>query len=159
MKMESLARLAPQENKPPAFQLKKLAPKHKQIASLLAQGTPRPIIADLMKVTPEYVTMLSKDVLMVDYMKEMSLFANRQLEAMFEKSVETISDVMNTGSAKERLGAARLQMEATRRVGRTEMKVTHEHSLVSILSGMPSAGPIVPIRDTTSVDEKVVSEQ
>jgi len=145
------------ESKPPAFQLKKLGPKHKNIASLLAQGANRGEIAQIAGVTPEYVTMLSKDALVVQYMKEMSEFANTRLEAMFEKSVDTISAVMDQGSAKERLAAARLQMEAIKKIGKADVKITHEHSLVAILSSMPPERAVVPIRDTST--EKVVSEQ
>ena len=158
MKIESLAQLQPPATKPPTFQLKKLAPKHKQIAALLAQGAPRQDIAQILKVTPEYVSMLSKDPLMVAYMQEMSEFANVRMEAMFEKTANIISEVMDSGSHKDKLAAARLQLEATKRLGKQEQVVKHEHSLVAILSRLPTDGPYVPIRDTSG-DDKVVSDQ
>lgn len=100
------------------WQLKELSPKHKQIAALLAQGTSREVIASFVKCTPEYVTFLGRQPLFVQYIKEMSALVNVRLEAMFEKSVDVISEAMDTGNIDEKLKGAKLQMEATGRIGR-----------------------------------------
>jgi len=97
--------------------MKSLQPKHKQICSLLAQGIPRQTIAQIAGVTPEYISMLSGQKLMQDYIKELAKVADLQLEAMFVQSVEAIGDTLANGNHAEKMKAARLQMEATRRIG------------------------------------------
>lgn len=99
------------------WQLKKLTPKHKDICAMIAQGIGRQQIAAVCKITPEYVTMLTKQPVCIAYIKEMNEFAGLQLEASFSQVVEVIQDVMKEGSGKEKLAAARLQLEVTGRVG------------------------------------------
>ena len=99
------------------WEMKALKPKHRQVCSMLAQGIARGTIAKVIGCTPEYITMLSKQKLMQDYMKELCQQANLQLEAMYVQSVDAIGDVLREGQPKERLQAARLQMEATKRIG------------------------------------------
>ena len=102
----------------PQWQLKTLTEKHKQVAALLAQGLKRGEIAAVVDITPEYVTMLAKQPLFIGYLKEMIQFTNVRLEALFEKSVQVISDAMDNGNFDEKLKGAKLQMEATGRIGR-----------------------------------------
>lgn len=99
------------------WQMKALKPRHKQIASLLAQGAKRQEIATAMGVTPEYVTMLQKQPLMKDYIREMCEVVGVRFEALFGQAVEVISDVMKNGNDANKLKAARLQMEGTGRIG------------------------------------------
>ena len=99
------------------WQMKELKPKHKQVCAMLAQGIDRRTISNVVGCTPEYITMLSKQPLMKDYIAEMCQAAGLQLDALFVQSVEVISEVMANGSPKERVAAARLQMEATKRWG------------------------------------------
>lgn len=99
------------------WMMKSLKPRHKQIASLLAQGAKRQEIAAAMGVTPEYVTMLQKQPLMQGYIKEMCEVVGVRFEALFGQAVEVISDVMKNGNDSNRLKAARLQMEGTGRIG------------------------------------------
>ena len=94
-----------------------LKPKHKQICSMLAQGIPRGTIAAVIGCTPEYITMLSRQPLIQGYIKDMCQTAGLQLEAMFTESVQAIGDVLQNGSTKDKMQAARLQMEATKRIG------------------------------------------
>lgn len=105
------------EEEVPGWQMKELKPKHKQVCAMLAQGIDRRTISNVVGVTPEYITMLSKQPLMKEYIAEMCQSAGLQLDAMFVQSVEVISEVMANGSPKERVAAARLQMEATKRIG------------------------------------------
>lgn len=102
---------------PPGWQLKKLKPKHKDICSLIAQGVSRGDIAKVCGITPEYVTMLSRQPLCISFIKDLNEFAGLQLEAMFVKSVEAISNTLDNGAPKEKLQAARLQLEVTKRIG------------------------------------------
>jgi len=107
----------PDEEEHAGWQMKELKPKHKQVCAMLAQGIDRRTISNVVGVTPEYITMLSKQPLMKEYIAEMCQAAGLQLDAMFVQSVEVISEVMANGSPKERVAAARLQMEATKRIG------------------------------------------
>lgn len=97
--------------------LQKLSERHKQAAALLAQGVPRSLIAEAVQYTPEYITWLGRQPLFIQYIKEMSEVSSVQLEAMFGRSVEIIGEGMQSGGELG-LKAAKLQLEATGRVGR-----------------------------------------
>ena len=115
--MNAVIEQLPDEEEHAGWQMKELKPKHKQVCAMLAQGIDRRTISMIVGVTPEYITMLSKQPLMKEYIAEMCQAAGLQLDAMFVQSVEVISEVMANGSPKERVAAARLQMEATKRIG------------------------------------------
>lgn len=102
---------------PEKWEMKKLLPWHKQLCSMLAQGIDRQTIAQVFQKTPEYVSMLAGQELIRTEVNEMKRFAEFQLEAQFVKSVSVIGEVLENGSAKEKIQAARLQLEATRRIG------------------------------------------
>lgn len=102
---------------PAPVQLQKLSERHKQVAALLAQGVPRQVIAEIVQYTPEYITWLQRQELFAEYVKEMTAAASVRLEALFDKSVEVIAENLNAGG-EIGLKAARLQLEATGRVGR-----------------------------------------
>lgn len=99
------------------LQLQKLSERHKTAAALLAQGVARQTVAQAVQYTPEYVTWLQRQPLFIQYVKEMNQAAAVQLEAMFARSVEVISEGMNSGG-EVGLKAARMQLEATGRIGR-----------------------------------------
>lgn len=99
------------------WEMKKLLPWHKQLCSMLAQGIDRQTIAQVFQKTPEYISMLAGQDLIRTEVNEMKRFAEFQLEAQFVKSVSVIGEVLENGSAKEKIQAARLQLEATRRIG------------------------------------------
>lgn len=101
-----------------AYQLKELKPKHKNVLSLVAQGVNRGQIAQICDITPEYVSMLCKMPICKQYIAGLNEVVALQLEGMFGKSVEAISDALDNGSVEERLKGARLQLEATKRLGR-----------------------------------------
>ena len=97
--------------------LKELGPRHKQVLSLLAQGVTRQQIAEITDYTPEYVTWLARQPICQDYLRQVNEFVDIRLQSLGEKVVEVITDTLDHGSSKERLSAARLQMEATGRLG------------------------------------------
>lgn len=97
--------------------LKELSPKHKQVCSMLAQGIQRQTIAHVCGFTPEYISMLARQPLVKQYIADICATADIQLEAMYAQSVEAIGEALVGGNHKEKLQAARLQMEATRRIG------------------------------------------
>lgn len=105
------------ETTPPSWQMKQLKPRHKSIASLLAQGGRNVDIAKIMNVTPQYIYMLSRQPLMKEYISQMCEVTGVRLEALFEKSVDVIAETLESGSEAGRLKAARLQLEVTGRVG------------------------------------------
>lgn len=98
--------------------LKELSPKHKTVAAMLAQGVDREVVAAATDYTPEYITWLGGDPQFIEYVREMSRLAGTQLEALFVKSVDVIAENMLSGSNEDKLKAARLQMEATGRIGK-----------------------------------------
>ena len=116
--METSLQPSPSVPETGPVELKKLSPKHMQVAALLAQGVDRRTIAAACDYTPEYVTWLQRQPLFMGYVKEMSAAVAVRLEAMFAKSVDVINNAMDMGSTDEQLKAAKLQMEATGRIGR-----------------------------------------
>jgi len=99
-------------------QLKELSPVHRTVAALLAQGVDRVSVAAATDLDPNYVTWLGGDPLFIQYVREMSKLAETRLEAMFTSSVDVIADQLSQGSGEDKLKAARLQMEATGRIGK-----------------------------------------
>lgn len=108
----------------PKWEMKEIKPWHKQMCSMLAQGIDRATIAQVLDCTPEYVSMLAKQPLIQQYVQDFSTYAGLQLEAQFTKAVSAIGETLENGSYKEKIAAARLQMEATRRIGAKGAPVT-----------------------------------
>lgn len=102
------------------WELKELKPRHRQVAALASQGKRNTEIATIVGITPEYVSMLLRQPLVKQYVSALCDIADTQIEALYPKVVETIADVLECGSEKGRLQAARLQLEATRRIGRPD---------------------------------------
>ena len=110
-----------EESQPTAkWEMKKLKPLHKQVCSLVAQGLQQKVVAGMCGITPEYVSMLMRQPLCIEYIREMSEVAGTRLEAMFETVVEVIGDAMVNGTKSEQLKGARLHLEATKRIGRPD---------------------------------------
>ena len=106
------------------IKIQELSPRHKQVASLLAQGLDRTAIAELVEYTPEYVTWLTRDPLFKQYLAEMSEHVEARFEALFEKSADVVAQQMQFGSGEEQLKAARLQLEVTGRIGKNDRPST-----------------------------------
>lgn len=113
--------------------LRELKPVHKQVASYVAQGLKNVEIAQLCNITPEYVSMLLRQPLVREYIAEMCDVVGVRLEALFEQSVDVIADTMQHGTANEKLKAARLQLEATKRIGRPDPNAGLERGSVDRL--------------------------
>ena len=105
------------------WELKKLKPVHQQVAALLAQGMTNVDIARIAGITPQYITMLLKQPLFKQYLSEKCEAVGVRLEALFEQSVEVIAETLKNGSEGGKLKAARLQFEATKRIGRGEIAI------------------------------------
>ena len=104
-----------------AYQVKGLKPVHKHVASLAAQGLRNVDIARLVGITPEYVHVLLKMPIVQQYMYERIATAGMQLEATFPLVVDVIQETLLSGTEAGRLKAARLHLEATKRIGRSEI--------------------------------------
>ena len=109
--------MSPEGEAPAGWQLQKLTERHKSVCALLAQGLPRGVVATMCGITSTYIGMLLKQPLCMAYIKELSTIAGVQLESLFPKTVEVISDVLTTGNATEKLKAVRLHGELTKRLG------------------------------------------
>ena len=96
-----------------------LKPLHKKVCSLWAQGEKNIKIAAVLGITPQYVSMLMSQQVCRDYVAKLNDVADLRLNAMFEKSVDVIADTLVNGNDADKLRAARLQMEATKRIGST----------------------------------------
>lgn len=104
----------------PAWELQQLKPKHLQICALLAQGFKNIEVAAMVGVTKEYVSMLLRQPLIKQEIMRKGEVVGQRLELMTEKSADVIADAMTNGNHTERLKAARLQFEVTKRVGRPD---------------------------------------
>lgn len=100
------------ENLPAPFRLKKLSDKHKQVAALLAQGLGRTEISKIVDVVPEYVTMLARQPLFAAYVREMTVFTDVRLQALFEGAVDVTAHIMKNGTEEGQLKAAAAVMKA-----------------------------------------------
>ena len=100
------------------YQLQKLSPKHKEALSLLAQGTPRPVIEQITGVGAEYLTWLLRQPVCKEYLQGLTEYADARLAALYDKSVDVIAEGMAVGNTDEKLKAAKLQLEAIGKVGR-----------------------------------------
>lgn len=99
------------------WEIKKLSHKHVTMCSLIAQGEGNKKVAALLQWCPEYITKLLKQTLIKEKIKEFAEAADARLVALTEQSVEVIAEVMRDGNHRDKLNAARLQLEATNRVG------------------------------------------
>lgn len=122
MQMQLPAELTPEQDQEleeaKKVELKKLSPRHKHVAALVAQGVDRQTIAAAVGYVPEYITWLQGQPLFVEYIREMNKAVATQLEAMFGQTVDVIQDAMVNGSVEDKLKGAKLQLEATGRIGR-----------------------------------------
>lgn len=103
---------------PAQYQLKELSLKHRQVVALIAQGVPRKLIAEAVGFTEEYISWLLRQPLVKDAFKAIEEIADTRLVALAEKRTDAIEDVLVNGAPEDKLKAARLQMEATGKVGR-----------------------------------------
>jgi DNA-binding CsgD family transcriptional regulator len=100
-----------------AWEMKSLKPRHKAIASFIAQGLSQVEIAKVMDITPQYVSMLSRQALMKQEIQRICEVAGTRMEALYQESVEVVADTLKNGNTTNKLKAAKLQMEATNRIG------------------------------------------
>ena len=103
---------------PVPYEIKELSAQHKQALSLIAQGVDRGTIAKVCDYTPEYISWLKRMPICQTYIKQMQEKVDLRLELMYEASVDAIADTLTMGNGEERLKAARLQLEATGRLGK-----------------------------------------
>jgi hypothetical protein len=109
------------EAQSPQWELSELKPKHLQVCSLLAQGFKNVDVAKMVGITPEYVSMLLRQPLIKSEIARIAEIAGTRLEALFEQSVDVIAEVMANGNHGDQLKAVRLQLEATKRIGRPDV--------------------------------------
>jgi len=124
--------IAPLPADRPKFQLKRLTPKHKQVAALLAQGLGRQEVAKICGFTPEYLTMLAQQDLFVAYVKEMSAFVDVRMQALHERAVDVLGTSMQNGSDHVKLAAAQTVLKAVGKDGSKEKELTVNHFVVHV---------------------------
>jgi len=104
----------------PSWELQQLKPKHLQICALLAQGFKNIEVAAMVGVTKEYVSMLLRQPLIKQEIMRKGEIVGARLELMTEASADAIADTLKNGSAADKMKAARLQFEVTKRIGRPD---------------------------------------
>ncbi len=125
---EELQVLEVQDNKLP-FVLQALRPKHKEALALLAQGYKNVEVAAMVGYTKEYVSMLLRQPLCIEYIRTMNEAVAVQLEAQFGQVADVINEGLRNGNMGEKLKASRLHLEVTKRIGSgREMQVTGQSS-------------------------------
>lgn len=109
-----------QTDEPKEWVLKKLKPNHLQICALLAQGMKNVEVAALCGVTKEYITMLLRQPLIKEEIAKRGEVLGQKFELLTEKTFDVMVDAMNNGNHQDKLKAARLQLEVTKRIGRPD---------------------------------------
>ena len=121
----------------PRWVLKKLRQKHKTIVALHLQHMKREDIGRIAACTPEYVSMLLQQPLVQAYLRELEQYMDTRLRSLYSKSVDAIDDCLGSGDDKVKLAAARLQLEATNKLGNAQKdEDTAEDIVARILSGV-----------------------
>lgn len=136
------------------FKLQALTDKHRQVASLLAQGLGPTDIAELVDFVPQYVTMLTRDPLFKEYLATMSAVAEARHESMFAMTPDVVFNAMRSGSVDEQLKAARLNLEITGRIGKNERPNTGGDTSIERLNVLADRllGLLGKVRDTNVID-------
>lgn len=104
----------------PEWVLQKLKPKHFQICALLAQGFKNVEVSAMCGVTPQYITMLLQQPLIKQEIAKRGEVIGQRFELLTEKTFDVMVDAMKNGAHADKLKAARLQLEVTRRIGRPD---------------------------------------
>lgn len=104
----------------PQWELKKLKPNHISICALLAQGFKNTEVAAMTGVTKEYVSMLLRQPLIKQEIAKRGEVIGQKFELLTEKTFDVMVDAMNNGNHGDKLKAARLQLEVTKRIGRPD---------------------------------------
>lgn len=102
---------------PTKWELKELRPLHRQVAALVAQGMKNKEVAALVNIHPNYVTTLLAQPLVQEYLKSLCGVADARIEALYPKSVDTLAEIMTSGTEKGKLAAVKLQLDVTKRLG------------------------------------------
>lgn len=154
------------ENSGGAYQLKTLKPKHRNILALVAQGVDRHTISQACGITPQYVTMLCRMPICKQYIAGLNEACDLQLEAMYSKSVSVINEGLDNGSMKEKLVAARLHLEATKRIGRpADLPPQHESTndrllrLAERLTALIPQPPVTVNGSFTEVQSRTLEQE
>lgn len=104
----------------PKWELRKLTPRHKQICALVAQGFKYVEIAPIVQCTPQYITMLMRQALIVEEVHRLEAIAGTRLLALTDQAVDVTAETLRQGSEKGKLVAARMVLEAGGRLGRRD---------------------------------------
>jgi hypothetical protein len=118
----------------PSWELQQLKPKHLQICALLAQGFKNIEVAGMVGVTKEYVSMLLRQPLIKQEIMRKGEVVGARLELMTELSTDAIAHTLQNGNASDKMKAARLQLEVTKRIGRPDPMANQVHPDVDRLA-------------------------
>ena len=108
--------VVPEASKP-AWVLKKLTARHKRICALKMSGLAREDIATTCQCTPEYISMLMKQPLIVEYMGGLMKDVDDDLKHLTGQAVDTVRTMMGSGDDKVALSAAQTVLKANGKLG------------------------------------------
>lgn len=125
------------------WQPKHLSQKHKNIIALHAQGVSREEIGEFCKCTPEYVSMIVATPIAKEYLSDLERYLDSRMNALYSQSVETIHQGMMGNATDTQLKAARLQLEATNKLGKDNKESQSAEDVVSAILKAATAGTVV----------------
>lgn len=98
-----------------------LGKKARDACLLLTAGVAKKDICKQLKMAPERLRIILRLPQTQAFIARLNEAVGAQLEAQHGMAIDTIRDVMKSGNGREKIAAARLQLEASRRIGpRTE---------------------------------------
>lgn len=132
----------PSQDKVKGWEPKVLTPKHKQILSLVAQGMKYRDIGSLCKCTPQLIVMLGACSKGQEYLSFIEQQMDIRLRGLYSKSVDAIDDQLSNGSGENKLRAAKLQMQATGKLGKEAEKVDTAEDVIQRIMQLNVNGDI-----------------
>lgn len=112
----------PAKDTKPKWQLKKLTTKHKRIVALKVAGLSRADIAEACGCTPEYVTMLMNQPLVIAMVEQEQLALDQDLRDLTGEAVTAIRRTIRSGDDAVALRSAELVLKSQGKLTPNEVK-------------------------------------
>lgn len=131
----------------PAWVLKKLTRKHKTMIQMRHNGFEREDIAKVCGCVPQYITMLMKQEVAIEYERELIQETDSELKNLTRKAVRTVGAMMDSEKDEVALRAAETALRANGKLGAgTESESTSAEDVVAHLFSIHNSNIQVNIR-------------
>lgn len=117
----------------PGWVLKKLSQKHKHIIALHLQGVSRFDIGSVCGCTPEYVSMVVKQPLAQEYLRQVEAHMDEQLRVAGIRGTEVLLEKLDSTDEEIQLKAARLALESQGKLKPSDSKQKSAEDVVASL--------------------------